>query len=385
MELVNLAEVNVLKRKNLCLNDTWKQTHFVNHSADIDFRGRNILCHDTCCVQERPYNIKSYQPELVNTTMQPSVQDRIGIYETMSYIPDVYYNCGETDVKNLNHIFLTPELIPCLQPGTIILVAINNVAKFFEEVFPLLKEPFVLFTMNTDASAPGQSSIFVQRNGTKSLLIHWYSANCDAADENLEIFTCMPMGLAHGNNQKHVLHQLFSTIDGLTYRQGQPVFPKKIEEKRQGLVLVSFRSSSGGVRHEPWAHMCQNRDLWKNETVLCKQDFETLEQLYEASLTFKFIISPHGMGLDCYRTWEGLFLGMIPVVKSSTIDSLYRGLPVLIVQEWTDVTPELLHRSWEAFQHQRFDFSRLYVSYWQFEMSKYRENPAVAFEYSLRK
>ncbi len=35
---------------------------------------------------------------------------------------------------------------------------------------------------------------------------------------------------------------------------------------------------------------------------------------------YSFVLSPHGNGLDCHRTWEALLLGCIPVVKTSAID-----------------------------------------------------------------
>ena len=38
---------------------------------------------------------------------------------------------------------------------------------------------------------------------------------------------------------------------------------------------------------------------------------------------YAFVISPHGGGYDCHRTWEALVLGCIPIVKTSKIDILY--------------------------------------------------------------
>jgi hypothetical protein len=57
---------------------------------------------------------------------------------------------------------------------------------------------------------------------------------------------------------------------------------------------------------------------------------------------FRYVISPHGNGLDCHRTWEALTLGCIPIVKTSPLDPLFAGLPVMIVKEWSDITAELL-------------------------------------------
>ena len=53
--------------------------------------------------------------------------------------------------------------------------------------------------------------------------------------------------------------------------------------------------------------------------------------------SYAFGASPHGNGLDCHRTWEMLYLGMIPVVKTSSLDVLYRELPVVILEDWEDV------------------------------------------------
>jgi len=49
-----------------------------------------------------------------------------------------------------------------------------------------------------------------------------------------------------------------------------------------------------------------------------------------------FVLSPHGVGLDCHRTWEVLALGGIAIVKTSSLDPLYRGLAVKIVEDWDE-------------------------------------------------
>lgn len=360
-----------------------------SNSSSLTFeRLERQICRDTCCVKEGKRVIKPYQPDLVSGTTHPEVQDRIGIFETMQYLPEVYYHCGERNVKNLHHVHLTKDIVPCLQPGTIILVKTGNLEKFFRDMYPLLKQPFVLFTMNGDGSTPKQYLEYIS-DDKDSLILHWYASNCDFASEDAKKLSCVPIGFAHNNDQKHVMEKFMANIDGLTYQHGRPIFPRQIEDKRQSLALVSYgrdgrHKVSRADRNKLYSHMCRNDRVWHKETVHCG-NVDSIEALYEISLKNKFMMAPHGYGLDCYRTWEALSLGMIPVVKASTLDSLYQGLPVLIVQKWSDVTPELLQHTWEAFQHQRFDFRRMYLSYWQFELSKHRDNPYVAFEYSLPK
>jgi hypothetical protein len=59
---------------------------------------------------------------------------------------------------------------------------------------------------------------------------------------------------------------------------------------------------------------------------------------------YAFVLSPHGYGLDCHRTWEALALGHIVVTSSSPLDPLYTGLPVITIQNWSEVTRGNLER-----------------------------------------
>ena len=63
-------------------------------------------------------------------------------------------------------------------------------------------------------------------------------------------------------------------------------------------------------------------------------------KLWETKTRYAFSISPHGNGLDCHRTWEDMVLGCIVIVKTSTLDPLYDGLPVVIIKDWSEITSE---------------------------------------------
>ena len=62
----------------------------------------------------------------------------------------------------------------------------------------------------------------------------------------------------------------------------------------------------------------------------------------------KFIISPPGWGSDCYRHWEALLVGTIPVVKRTSV-SMIGGLdyaPVVVVDDYSAVTAAGLEAVW---------------------------------------
>jgi mannosyltransferase OCH1-like enzyme len=79
---------------------------------------------------------------------------------------------------------------------------------------------------------------------------------------------------------------------------------------------------------------------------------------------YAFVVSPHGNGLDCHRTWEALCLGCIVVVKTSPIDYLFDELPVLIVKDWSDVTSTLLEATVNNFKNTKFNYDKLTLKYW---------------------
>lgn len=54
----------------------------------------------------------------------------------------------------------------------------------------------------------------------------------------------------------------------------------------------------------------------------------------------------------------------IPIVKTSTLDPLYSDLPVLIVQNWEEVTEEFLNRKWDEMQSKFYNKDKMYVDWW---------------------
>jgi hypothetical protein len=77
-----------------------------------------------------------------------------------------------------------------------------------------------------------------------------------------------------------------------------------------------------------------------------------------------FVVSPHGNGMDCHRTWEALLLGCIVIVRKSEIDTLYDELPVLIVDEWTDITSDLLQDTIEEYKKRKYKYDKLKLVYY---------------------
>jgi hypothetical protein len=85
---------------------------------------------------------------------------------------------------------------------------------------------------------------------------------------------------------------------------------------------------------------------------------------------YAFVLSPHGWGLDCHRTWEALALGHIVLVPSSSLDELYSGLPVVPLRSWNEITPVNLESWMSMYPNGGADHEKLRNSYWLNEMRR---------------
>jgi hypothetical protein len=100
--------------------------------------------------------------------------------------------------------------------------------------------------------------------------------------------------------------------------------------------------------------------------------------LWQIKGQYAFSISPRGNGLDCHRAWEDLVLGCIVIVKTSPLDKLYRGLPVVIVNDWSEITQVNLDKWLEeeygdAFTNPSYR-ERLTYTYWMNHLRTYPES-----------
>jgi hypothetical protein len=69
--------------------------------------------------------------------------------------------------------------------------------------------------------------------------------------------------------------------------------------------------------------------------------------------------------MDCHRTWEALILGSIPILKSKEFANMFKDLPVLFVDDWSDINQQLLDDTIEKFKNMTFNYDKLTLEYWK--------------------
>ena len=90
--------------------------------------------------------------------------------------------------------------------------------------------------------------------------------------------------------------------------------------------------------------------------------------IYFQSLpSYKFVVSPEGNGIDCHRHYEALIAGCIPIIERNPLtEDKYQGCPVLWTDDYSEITPAYLEKTYEEMIDKVYNFSRLHISFYDF-------------------
>ena len=249
-----------------------------------------------------------------------------------------------------------------LKPGSSVYVCTSAVESFTQ----LLGEipcPIILVTGDSDLDTPtniftGHDEFLAFINSPK--IIHWFSQNLVLSHPKLSpipigiYFHAMPVGDSGWEEPKDSPLEQEKVLMDIT-RNSLPFSKRIVKAHANFHFLMTTKYGADRVR----AKQLIAPDLVDYESQ--RVDRETT---WRNQSKYAFVISPHGNGLDCHRTWEALCLGCIPIVRTSPLDALYADLPVYIVNDWSDVTEENLRRVLNDFSQRKFDLSRLTLKYW---------------------
>jgi hypothetical protein len=226
-----------------------------------------------------------------------------------------------------------------IKDGDIIFVKSQLINYFFNTLHPKIDAQYILITHNDDNHSPDAFTHML--NDEK--LIAWFAQNPDIHFHPK--FFPIPIGLSNQywpNGNTKILDELIPQISG---------------QKKHLLYLNHSNQTNPGERQRVF-------QAFKDKPFCYVSGNKTWPQYLTELSHSKFVLSPHGNGLDCCRTWEALYMGCIPIVKTSTLDSLYEGLPVLIVNDWNIITEEFLIEQYETMKQKKYCLERRYVGYW---------------------
>ena len=257
-----------------------------------------------------------------------------------------------------------------LTPGTIVYVNSSAIPDFYRRFWPLVRVPIVLVSGDCDETVP--VDLFREEDLKTFLaderLIAWFAQNAVPLDPKLRQ---IPIGLDYHT---------------LSVNEQHPWGPKQTAVQQER-ILDLLKARKSFLERKPTAHA---NFQFSMRTRYAFDRLEALKELprslvaYEQAPTsrfvtwanqigHRFVVSPQGGGVDCHRTWEALALGCYPIVKTSPIDPLFEGLPVLIVKDWSEVTQERLAAFSSGIQTER-----LTLRYWVDQIRSATSVPAAS-------
>jgi len=265
------------------------------------------------------------------------------------------YISGDT-FRNIAQFYVDETRTPIdpddVKYGDIIFIQTRMKEFFFKVIHPLIKTRYILISHNCFSNATEQFAHMLD----DEKLIAWFAKNIDIDHPKL-----LPIPLGIGNSYKK--NGNIKSLNG--------VMTKTQNIKKDKLLYLNLTAKNNPkvrqevlklFKHQAFCHKGKNKP-WKDYLIDVASS--------------KFVLSPRGTGEDCYRTWEALLMGSIPIVKSSAINSLFEDLPVVIVNEWSEATEDFLNKKYGEMSSKSYKMEKIYAAYWLnmiFEVQKTSRN-----------
>lgn len=304
-----------------------------------------------------------------------------------------------------------------IKNGSCVFVVGDCLPEFIHSIAPNIVGRYMVISTDSDVSVPdGQddalairlqifnTSSFFADEYRKGKLISFHASNTWWKN-HLHVprptyLHCMPYGV-NGEVSTYIN----------AYRRNMIYFSQYglAAKANQTLLLISFTQDKFKPDRKKIFHMLKRipgHERWTNYT---KRAMTTNDQFLDAVFQHKFVLVPHGRGLDSFRLAEVLLMGGIPVIRNSSIASCYddsdndvevemretgkiasgqskgildsairtnvgqkkrlsRGsIPIVILNRWEDLTEERLNSEWRritSFPRDSWDWSRVFMPHW---------------------
>ena len=263
--------------------------------------------------------------------------NKYGIAYKCDFYPNIFVSdITQISTKDYKNIF----------SGSIVYVISSALKSWFKEIYPILfkeKKVIILVTgdsvMNSPLNALGINIDQLKKYKDDGIIYHWFCQNCDV--DFKDYITPIPLGIDY-----HTLHRKQFWGEKKTHFIFQDIYLNFISRvrfndfhKRKFKLICDIHLNSGNFNNE--RQIAYQKSLNIKNSFFINKAFSR-NKYWRFMRNSQYIISPRGRGFDCHRTWEALILGVIPIIKSSVNDVLFKELPVLIVNSYEEITNNLL-------------------------------------------
>ena len=268
-----------------------------------------------------------------NGTGCPPVSDEMWMW-SKGPPPHTAYNILQTE-KRSDHVTIREHVQKCgklvwIRTGSSN-VSMKSDLDIFAEIIDELSGPIVLVTSDGDRSIPSElESHTFQRIVQSPHVKTWLTQNYDDNGSNYKLKP-YPIGLDLHTVRSDATNTPEKKLQTIAYIRD--TWKDKVKIHKIFCDVSTNSKDRFGQQRKKVVALLSTVD---HAHVLEKR--MKLEDVWNQYAKHTFVVCPPGNGRDTHRCWEVLALGSIPIVLSSTIDPLFKQLPVIILQKWEHIT-----------------------------------------------
>ena len=248
--------------------------------------------------------------------------------DTYRLLADFLYDetllCSSSDINSFS-----VSKIDAGRKHPLVFVSSWKLEGFVQDVLPSVKVPFVLVTHQGDVNIKGA---FHKKIADNPMVLHWFAQNSVLKSDKV---TCLPIGLEDAWR-----HNAGTVRDFKNKRL--------INHSKKPKILFGFSLATNPESRAPcFMALAKNKNA---EQIF----LQPCGHIYRKTLSrFMFVASPAGNGLDCHRTWEAIYFGVVPIVEDNAMNRYFKSLslPVVLInpknwaelKEWTEESMTALY------------------------------------------
>ncbi len=226
------------------------------------------------------------------------------------------YITGDGFRSKADHIYdnLKQDFDPYIvKEGEVIFVGDSLIEKFLSLVHPKIRCPYILVTHNGDAKITRELFLKASDN-----LLHWYGINVEHNDVKI---TPIPLGIENKHYYVCGIPAVFNYVKN-----------KKLTKLDK--IFYGFTISTNPTERGPALEIIKSHP--NSETLSSWRGFFP----YLLNLNkYKLVLSPPGSCEEGHRTWDTMYIGGVPIVKSSPTTEYFKqvGVPLIVINDWEEL------------------------------------------------
>jgi hypothetical protein len=171
----------------------------------------------------------------------------------------------------------------------------------------------------------------------------WYTQNADVVNNTMipiPVGLCPPWAMGVSN------------IEQLSKMMG--------EYERNKLLYINFNNQTNPIqRSQIFDIVTSNmQNLSTIGSYITIKD--EMVSYYRALQEHKYVLCPPGNSKESHRMWESLYCGAIPIVAYNAANVHFSQMfPILVVERWSDITPDYLEKNLDRFINNEWRYDLL--------------------------